>query len=273
MGRWASLVVGASLLAAGCAESPATVTPVGDPDTDLALLFAYEDGPPEFTLADVRPGDGYDTLDIAYEGREGAPVDAFLVVPDNSGPFAAVIFMHQGGDTRAEFLQEAGTLAQEGVVSLLVGIPWRQDAEQFTDVVVALRRGTDLLIERSDVDPARLGYVGHSWGATFGTILAAVDCRFGAYVLIAGADSLADLLEDQSLRPFDSAPYLRAAQPVPTLFQYGVNDSLVPPRIALRLFDLATEPKEVRSYPTDHNFRDEVARQDRREWLLKNLGD
>jgi dienelactone hydrolase len=37
--------------------------------------------------------------------------------------------------------------------------------------VVDLRRGIDLLLARSDVDQTRLAYVGHSYGAQWGSIL------------------------------------------------------------------------------------------------------
>jgi cephalosporin-C deacetylase-like acetyl esterase len=40
--------------------------------------------------------------------------------------------------------------------------------------VVDLRRGIDLLLARSDVDPKRLAYVGHSYGAQWGSILSAL---------------------------------------------------------------------------------------------------
>ena len=50
-----------------------------------------------------------------------------------------------------------------------------------------MRRGADLLLARPEVDPHRLAFVGHSYNATVGAILAGVDRRFKAYVLMAGA--------------------------------------------------------------------------------------
>ena len=40
------------------------------------------------------------------------------------------------------------------------------------------------LIARDDVDPERLGYVGHSLGATWGGALAGVEKRVKAFVLM-----------------------------------------------------------------------------------------
>lgn len=268
-----TLVLGIALLSTGgCAGGSPSVTLPDDPGTDLAELFAYEPDPVDMVVSAVRPGDGHETLDITYAGRNGSRVEAFLVVPGSPGPHAGVVFMHQGAGNRSQFFGEATALADGGFVSLLVGIPWAAELDRFTDAVVGLRRGADLLSQRDDVDPGRLGYVGHSWGATFGTILAAIDRRFQAYALMAGVDSLAGMLGDEALRPFDSGPYLASAPPAPMLFQYGEKDSRVTPDIAKRLFDLAGDPKELRAYATDHNFQDEDATADRRAWLVTHLG-
>ena len=69
-----------------------------------------------------------------------------------------------------------------------------------------MRRGADLLLARPDVDPRRLAFVGHSYNATVGAILAGVDRRFKAFVLMAGA------LSDQV--DFRSAPYRRYREKV-----------------------------------------------------------
>lgn len=52
---------------------------------------------------------------------------------------------------------------------------------------VDLRRGLDLLPQGKDVDPSRIGFVGHSLGTAAGSALDAVDKRFRAFVFMAGA--------------------------------------------------------------------------------------
>ena len=47
------------------------------------------------------------------------------------------------------------------------------DRDIYIQTVIDLRRGVDLLRSRSDVDPKRIGFVGHSYGAHTGAILAA----------------------------------------------------------------------------------------------------
>ena len=64
--------------------------------------------------------------------------------------------------------------------------------------VVDLRRAYDVLLERGDVDPERLGFVGHSWGASLGVVLAAVDERPGSLVIITARPSWTGFLESES---------------------------------------------------------------------------
>ena len=108
-----------------------------------------------------------------------------------AGPNAGIVFFHwleTGSPTsnRTEFLPDAVTLAQEGVVSVLVqgDFPWLKDpanleADQAAVVTEALkvRRGIDLLLARGDVDPARIAVVGHDYGAMYAILLAGVDPR------------------------------------------------------------------------------------------------
>src|SRR5207253_5266098 len=143
-------------------------------------------------------------LDISYASRKGGRVPTYLVVPKGKGPFAAVIWGHwyQDGSpflNRKEFLDEAVALATSGVVSLLTDGPIARPGfvrdpdplgeEQINDRVqqiIDMRRGADLLLARSDVDPKRLAYVGHSYNASTGEFLAGIVKRFKAFVLMAG---------------------------------------------------------------------------------------
>ncbi|HYF91739.1 MAG TPA: hypothetical protein VD969_05805 [Symbiobacteriaceae bacterium] len=88
--------------------------------------------------------------------------------------------MHPGQGTRTTFLSEAMALAETGVVSLLVDAPYLRPGfvpgpgrppgafgpDLYRQLVIDLSRGVDLLTVRPDDDPNRVGYVGHSLGAT-----------------------------------------------------------------------------------------------------------
>jgi dipeptidyl aminopeptidase/acylaminoacyl peptidase len=90
-------------------------------------------------------------------------------------------------------LPDAMLLAQAGAVSLLInpiGPNWGQPAETWRasmiDAVVSIRRAVDLLLQRSDIDPQRLGFVSHSYGAMMGIDGGASDRRFKAAVFEVG---------------------------------------------------------------------------------------
>src|SRR5438445_1649350 len=156
-------------------------------DAELIRHFDYDQKGP-LSVKEIGVEHRGDTAihDITFSSPKGGLVPAYLVVPKGKGPFAAVIWGHWYWDNspmrnRKEFLDEAVALAPSGVVSLLTDGPIARpghvednsplNEQQVTDMVhqiVDMRRGADLLLERKDVDPKRLAYVGHSYDATVG---------------------------------------------------------------------------------------------------------
>ena len=136
--------------------------------------------------------EGVTIIDLSYSSPRGGNVPAYLVVPAGKGPFAAILFGHwmmPGSPmmNRREFLEEAVVLARSGAVSLLIDAPYVrpgfkrekdelrsaiQSSEVSRQQVIDFRRGLDLLTARPDVDPKRIAYVGHSFDAHVGGILA-----------------------------------------------------------------------------------------------------
>ena len=165
---------------------------------DPARLFDYDRTKPlELRVVaeeKVEKVDGVTVQDISYLSARKGRVPGYLVVPSGQGPFAGVVFMHWGQGDRTEFLSEAVLLARRGAVSLTIDAPDNRpdvesyrfvadpeaEREGYLQLVCDLRRGLDLLASRKDVDPKRIGYVGHSLGATWGGALAGVDERFAA---------------------------------------------------------------------------------------------
>ena len=161
--------------------------------------FAYDAKAPLDTVTSgVETRGDVVIRDLSYASPKGGRVPAYLVVPPGKGPFAAVLWGHWYWEnspmkSRRQFLDEAVVLARSGVVSLLTDGPvarpgyvtdrTQMNAKQFDDLVqqvVDMRRGADLLLARPDVDPRRLAFVGHSYNAAVGAILAGVDRRFKA---------------------------------------------------------------------------------------------
>src|SRR6266478_6866727 len=163
-----------------------TSYPLFAQDADLLRRFDYDKTALDLREIGVERRGDIAIHDISYASPKGGRVPAYLVVPKGAGPFAAVIWGHwyQDGSpflNRKEFLDEAVALAASGVVSLLTDGPIARPGfvrdphplgeAQINDRVqqiIDMRRGADLLLARSDVDPKRLAYVGHSYNAATG---------------------------------------------------------------------------------------------------------
>ncbi len=146
------------------------------------------------TVADLT----YATHDPAFSTTTGGRTVAYLVKPQGEGPFAGVIFVHWLGTVsanRGEFLEEAVALAKHGVMSLLLQgyFPWMSfpmgneiDHDLMLGQVIELRRAVDFLLAQPGIDPERLGYIGHDYGAVYGGVLAGIDQRLKTYILHGG---------------------------------------------------------------------------------------
>lgn len=233
-------------------------------------------------------------------GREAGRVKAFLVRPAGQGPFAAILWVHWLGDpattNRTQFLDEAVALAREGVVSLLVDAMWsqprwyrnrrfEQDRADSIRQVIALRRGLDLLLAQPGVEPARCVFVGHDYGAMHGTLLAGVESRVPAYVLIAGTPSLLDWaffaakpvsmeVYVGDMRALELTDYLPQARSRSFFLQYAEKDEYVPLPKALAYFAATPEAKQLVIYGGATHAMVEVPaiRIDRDAWLRRVLG-
>ncbi|MGB2957992.1 MAG: hypothetical protein WBD30_03825 [Bacteroidota bacterium] len=277
----------------------------------LRRLYDYDPKQPldsRETLLNER--DGVKLYDISYASPRGGRVTAYLVVPAGKGPFAGLVFGHWGPGNRTEFLPEAMLYAEAGATSLLVDYPWvrpapwrrklyhvshaEADHETYVQAVVDLRRGIDLLSARPGVDPSRLAYVGHSYGAQWGAILSAVDDRVKAAVLMGGVPDGAaiylenddpDIVEFRASTPkgeienylqvnarTDAIHYVRHAAPTPLLFQFARYERYFNEAAMKKYAQAASEPKLVKWYETGHDLNDVQALLDRSEWLQGKIG-
>jgi uncharacterized protein len=292
------------LLPAACgAEEPsveraAPSAPRPTLSADLLTLFHYDSSAPVAAKEkSVQARDGAAVHDISYAGPNGR-VSAYLVVPQGTGPFPAVVLMHGSDGYRVSFLGEALALAKGVIVSLLPDAPYVRephpplltftpgDSEQFVQTVVELRRGVDLLVAREEIDPTRLAYVGYSWGGNLGFLLAAVERRVRSLVLISGVPGvgadLATLPDAQALDPAALAAYLKTWEPLAGMhyvrqaassalyIQAGRLDEAPAPNESRQLFVTASEPKKLQLYDAGHEL-DEHARSDRAAWLAQRF--
>jgi uncharacterized protein len=224
----------------------------------------------------------------------GGRVRGFLVTPPGGGRKPGVVYVHGSGGDRSELLVPATWLAARGAVTLVLTAPSSVSGDpqlegaaalgQQRDLtvadVVAVRRGLDLLAARPDVDPERLGFVGYSAGARTGAVLAGVEPRLDALVLMsAGASPVADYVEaapaalkddvESVLEDIDPLRFVAVDGERVLLLQNGEQDEVVP-REALEAVADAASGAEVRWYDSGHGLND-AAYTEHLAWLTDEL--
>jgi dienelactone hydrolase len=193
-------------------------------------------------------------------------------------------------------LLPATWLAGRGAVALSVSSPFTRPEGQITargiegvrgernltvQGVKELRRAVDLLQSRPEVDDDRIGFLGFSAGARTGALLAGVEHRLKAIVLMSGGETTVDQVlqavdrrDRDKLRPLfedtDGLAYIAQSSPTKLLFQAGREDEIVPRDALQRLYRAAGKPKEIRWYEGGHDlplqaYRDHLA------WLAQTL--
>ncbi len=291
-----------------CGGASARAKSIGE----LRRMFDYGRSLPlDVKESGVEDRDGTRIHDVSYRSPGGGRVTAYLVVPTGGRrKLAGVIFMHSRPGSRKNFLDEALSLAKVGAVSLLIDAPFSRageskrefdptvtkpeaDRDIYIQTVVDLRRGVDLLVSRSDVDPQRIGFVGHSYGAHTGAVLAGVEKRIKAYVIMAGAPSLTEFLRTSTLPAIvktrdsltkeqqekyfntladvDPINYIGHVAPAALFFQFGKTDAYPTVEQAKLYSGKASSPKLVKFYEAGHALNDE-ARRDRAAWLREQIG-
>jgi dienelactone hydrolase len=148
--------------------------------------------------------------------------------------------------------------------------------------VLAVRRAIDLLARRPDVDPKRIGFVGWSAGAHTGAIVAGIEPRLRAVVLMSGGANPISSYTAQApppLRPavrrylgsIDPLRYLPRARPEALFLQDGRRDGIVPRAALDTLAHAAPHGARIRWYDAGHAL-DDTATRDQLTFLSTRLG-
>lgn len=268
------------------------------------LLFDYDaETQVEITENDIQQKEGYTVADISYPSPKAGNVPAYLVVPDSPGPFAAIILMHGSSGSRETLLPLAEDIVQTGAVVLTLSGPsarvtgrsWihftPQDREEQIQLMVDLRRGVDLLTGHEKVDPSRIGYIGYSYGAAMGGLLAGIEPRIKAYGLMVGDGGLVNHFTDDNtpiggfesvdsatrrawlaaMRPIEPIYYVGHAAPSALFFQNARFDTLVSEEDALAYQAAGSEPKKIEWYDSGHGLPVQ-AYIDMIGWLAEQVG-
>jgi len=288
------LLAGLLAAAAGCGGS-GTHRPAPRP---AANPFSYDARQPLHFADRGRVNHGYPIAvrDVSYtSGRDR--IAALLVLPPRRGRLPAVVYLHGAGGDRTEFLVRAVWLAARGAVTLTITAPsavtpaprglapvadLRWQVQLQARDVVAVRRAIDLLRRRRDVDPNRIGFVGWSAGARTGAILAGVEPRLGAVVLVSGGANPISSYTAQAppslrsavaryLGSADPLRYIRGARPSRLFLQDGRRDRIVPRRALVALAHAAPRGSRIRWYDAGHALN-AAATRDQLAWLARVLG-
>ena len=233
--------------------------------------------------------------EISYSSGDDQ-VDGYLVSPPDTGEkLPAVVFLHGAGGDRSEQLDTAVALAKRGAIAMTITAPSggktappgatgeelvRWQGGTIAADVVAARRAFDVLADDDRVDDDRLGLVGWSMGGRLASIVAGVDDRVHATVLMSvgaapveayvqGAPAELQDVVREVLEPIDPLTHVGDAKGA-ILVQAGRQDSIVPRAALEAVIDAAPKSTKVEWYPADHALNDQ-ARSDRLDWLAEEL--
>ena len=254
-----------------------------------ALVLLGATPPPSFTYDPYAPldlsvetttHDAAVRIDrIAYRAQDQI-VEATLVSPDKSpDSMPGVLFVRDTGDAQtgddATFLEDAKWLARRGAVSLIPDVAWADphapaaarphddDVRETIGNVIALRRGFDALAGTLGVDKARLAYVGHGLGATYGALLCGVDLRADLAVFAAPRLEIAG---------FDTRGALARSSFTASLLQFAKHDRVVSKADADAFANAVPgSDRTIDVYDTDHELATDAPADDRRAWLATHL--
>jgi dienelactone hydrolase len=261
---------------------------------------------PRYEVVGAEARDGALIRDLRIEapkpGSEAGPIEAYVVEPevvDARKPRPGLLFAHwfdteAPNGNRTQFVDEAADWARRlGATAVLpqLTFPWHggptgstADAAHVDADVARLQRCLDLLVAQPAIDAGRIGVVGHDFGGMHVALLATVDRRPAAYVLIAAVPRWADWFlpfwpidEDRidylrAMRPHDPIEHVSKAAPARILFQYGLRDFFIAPMTGREFARAAGDAGEYRSYETEHAMAADEIVADRAAFLEAALG-
>lgn len=264
-----------------------------------AQTFAYDASAAlHVRVGHVEHAGGITIEDITFASPKGGRIHGELMLPRSKKHRGGVLFVHWLGTPKttnlSEFQRDALTVAQRGSVALAVDAMWSQkdwyekgrspetDLANSVKQVVDLRRSLDVLLAQPGIEPHRIAYVGHDFGAMYGAVLSGVDARVRWYVLMAGNPSF-EKWYTYAAKPKDAAAFsaqmasidptafLTVSKAEAFLFQFADTDPYVSSGEALAFASAAPLPRGVFWYRAKHSLNVPEAFSDRIAWLDERL--
>jgi len=270
---------------------------------DLSTFAYQREAPQAFTVLGEQVRAGARIQDISFKSPLRGKVSAYLILPLTARPQAGLIFGHWGQGNRAEFVDESVVLAHLGIASVCLDAsfcrpqayePEETLPEADLQWILDVRRTVDLLQDHYVLTPEHIGYVGHSFGASFGGVVAGVEHRITAYVLMAGTARATEVMRTSmhpqvvqaresmppdaweamltAEAPYDAYRYIGQAAPATLLFQFARHDEFVLAQEAAYYFACASEPKSIAWYEDCGHELSVRARLDRAFFLCAQFG-
>jgi fermentation-respiration switch protein FrsA (DUF1100 family) len=199
----------------------------------------------------------------------GAKVPSILLLPDAAERVPGALLLHGYSSSKERLADSMGrALAARGIASLAIDLPLhgtRDDAmieEARTNPLGLVQHWQMALAEASAaiawlsahdaIDAKRLNITGYSLGSYIGLQTAAADQRVRSVIIAAGGDLPATPWTNMVRMLSDPLRYAAALNGRPLLMLHGRLDRTIAPQQAQRLFDSASEPKELRWYNSGH---------------------
>ena len=280
--------------------------PVSDAEFQSFLpIFDYDRTPLNAVVEKTDSGDSrWIKQTISFDAAYGQErMRAYLLLPRNvRAPFQTVVFFPGAGvvdlrssstllggipdyvamngravlypiykDTYERGGQEATPMGTDPTYNMTGGLLGPNTYRDHVIMYVKdLRRSVDYLATRADIDTAKLGYIGYSWGGRLAPINLSVERRFKVAVLqIPGLNFHPRRKE---VDEFNYLPHLR----IPTLVLNGRYDDVFPLQTSAIPFvehlGVPAEHKRHRVYPTQHFLPREEMIRETLDWLDRYLG-
>lgn len=297
------VVAGFALMLAGAAVVPACAQ--APRDAIAAGAFAYDRAAPLDMRDSLESVEGdVEVHAISFASPRGGRATGLLFVPrGGAARKPGIVQLHGAPGSARSIAAGSLRLARRGAVLISVDAPFARrggqmvtfteaDSADHVQLIVDLQRAVDVLLARSDVDPARIAFVGGSYGGAVGTMYAAVDPRPAAYVLFVPDGGMVSHVTDAqgrrgeqlsgmpdaewnrwvaAMRPVEGIGYIARAKPGSILFQNGRTDPFVPAYKAEALHRAAGSSHTVRWYDSGHRLP-EQASVDRYQFLHERIG-
>lgn len=238
---------------------------------------------------------------IAYDITDSVRGVAWITEPqgqDRVQKRPLLVFQHWGEGNKDQFLAEAVEYSQKGFVCFLPDAIFLLPHSPYTSYarhglpmlrtgVINIQRGLDYLQQQYAIDPAQLYFVGHSHGASIGSILTALEPRFQHFILLTGLYRSTEALRNsnrpdvvqwkkqnptafndwlQWMRVMDADLYL-AHKTKPVYLQLATEDEFIPAPLFKELEAKTKSPKKVTWYRTRHALNAK-AKEDRMQYIM-----